>query len=255
MSKNLVDNESYAFSPGASQEDIQEMEAKVDSLWEENFPQQIQSLRTSIGGIYVTLNQTSQNIVALNNEIVQNREAIATVEGKISEIESNISDIQGSVDEIDQAVDSLESGLTTLANYQNSSTLLFDDEAGVGQYLNLSEDFRHFKYLMFVDSNYGSDTVIVGEEAKNHTAGQTSRSVFINGIVGLCITCVDQFSGSTDLFVDFNRLIVQANSGTQLFVQKGGRVTVGGQAGLNETNAKPIWKVYGVQRIVANDQS
>ena len=104
---------------------------------------------------------------------------------------------------------------------------------------------------MFIDSNYGSDTVIVGEEAKNHTAGQTSRSIFVNGIVGLGLKCVDQYSGSTALFIDFNRIIIQANSGTQLFVQKGSRVSIGGDA-VSEVAAKPIWKVYGVQRITAN---
>ena len=223
MSKNLVDNESYAFSPGASKEDIQEISDKVDELYEENLPQQIQSLRTSVGGIYVNLNQQSQLIVNLNNEIRQTEEDLGTVAGDVQSVKSDVSSLEGSVSQAEQDIDSVEGGLSNLASFQNSSTLLFDDEAGVGQYLNLSEDFRHFKYLMFIDSNYGSDMVIVGEEAKNHTAGQTSRSVFVNGIVGLCITCVDQFSGSTDLFVDFNRLIVQANSGTQLYVQKGSR--------------------------------
>lgn len=252
MSKNLVDNESFEFTEGAEREQFEEIAGKVDYLWNEDLPRQFQSLRASVGGLATNLVQLANRVSNSEDNIVRLEAEFRYVDGQLTEVKGSVESLGGRVDAVESAIGTVDGHVTSLANFQNSSTLLFDDEAGVGQYINLSEDFRHFKYLLFVDSNYGSDTVIVGDEARNHTAGQTSRSIFVNGIVGLGIKCVDQFSGSTALFIDINRLIVQANSGTQLFVQKGSRVTIGGDA-VSEVAAKPIWKVYGVQRIAAND--
>lgn len=251
MSKNLVDNESFEFTEGAELGPFEELVGQVEMLIDEDLPRQIQSLRTSVGGLTTNLVQLSNRVSDSEDNIVRLEAEFRYVDGQLTEVKGSVESLGGRVDAAEEAIETVDGHVTSLANFQNSSTLLFDDEAGVGQYINLSEDFRHFKYLMFIDSNYGSDTVIVGEEARNHTAGQTSRSIFVNGIVGLGLKCVDQYAGSTALFIEFNRIIVQANSGTQLFVQKGSRVSIGGDA-VSEVAAKPIWKVYGVQRIVAN---
>lgn len=179
------------------------------------------------------LQDQSDRIDSLDYQISNTNEAL----------ENETSDRHDADEALDDRISAIEE------NIDSSSTYLWGGSVTSGGVITLSESFKHFKQLLFVDSAHNSCVATVGEETK-FSAGQIGTTIYVDAIVGLVLSGAHKFSNNDNLYVEFTRYLVTCNSTTTLTLGLGSTIIIG--TSVSSAEKRNIVRVYGMNRTLQN---
>lgn len=217
----------------------------IDGSTPADFP--LYSFVYSSSGIYGNSKTTHFDIVNGVGNLQDQSDRIDSLDSQLSSTNEALQNEASDRHDADSALDDRISAIEE--NIDSSSTYLWGGSVTSGGVITLSESFKHFKQLLFVDSAHNSCVATVGEETK-FSAGQIGTTIYVDAIVGLVMSGAHKFSNNDSLYIEHTRYLVTCNSATTLTLGSGSSIIIG--TSVASGSARNIVRVYGMNRILQN---